>query len=78
MGQAPPAPSPGVPEGLGSNGRAGPGQGTVVADRGLREGILHGLMGRAGLRSAEADLRTAQAGSGGGSGNGSGARPRGS
>ena len=56
--------------------RTWPAPGLVVADRGLREGILLGLMGRSGLRSAEADLRTAQAGAGYGSGAGSGAQPR--
>ena len=56
--------------------RTWPAPGLVVADRGLREGILLGLMGRSGLRSAEADLRTAQAGAGGGSVAGSGAQPR--
>ena len=52
-----------------------PAPGLVVADRGLREGILVGLMGRSGVRSAEADLRTAQAGSSYGSG-AAGAQPR--
>ena len=56
--------------------RTWPAPGLVVADRGLREGILLGLMGRSGLRSAEADLRTAQAGAGYGSGAGPAAQPR--
>jgi exopolyphosphatase/guanosine-5'-triphosphate,3'-diphosphate pyrophosphatase len=53
--------------------RTWPAPGLVVADRGLREGILHGLMGRSGLRPAQAG---ASHGPGAGSGAGSGAGPR--